>query len=203
MLTIILVRHGETEWNKIHRLQGGDSDTPLNETGRQQAARLSGRLKDERLDAIYSSPLQRAVDTARTIARHHQLEVVTSPALKEIRVGQLEGADSTTMKIRWDQLLCQDNNGEASRYGVELIGDVQARAWGVVKEIAAKHKEGTVVIVTHYLVIMALVCAVLDLPLERIVHLKLDPGTITTFIITDEGNTRLALFNDSCHNACG
>jgi broad specificity phosphatase PhoE len=201
LVKIMLVRHGETEWNKIHRLQGGDSDTPLNEMGQEQAENLAFRLKDEKLVAIYSSPLQRALHTARAIARYHQLEVNTSLSLKEIHVGKLEGADSLTMKLRWDQLLCRDDDGEAKKYGVELISDVQDRAWAVIKDLAAKYEEGSVVVVSHYVVIMSLVCAVLDLPLENIVHLKLNPGSITAFQMNKDGVARLELFNDGCRIA--
>lgn len=198
MLKIILVRHGETEWNRIHRLQGGDSDTPLNEEGKLQAENLALRLKDENLEAVYSSPLQRALDTARSIAHYHNLEVNIIPALKEIHVGELEGADSLTMKLRWDQLLCQDNDSEASRYGVESICAVRDRSWAVIKELSGKFQEGAVVVVSHYVVIMSLVCAVLELPLEHIVHLKLNPGSISIFQVNQNGAARLELFNDSC-----
>jgi broad specificity phosphatase PhoE len=201
LIKIILVRHGETEWNRVHRLQGGDSDTPLNEVGRQQAENLALRLKDEKLEAIYSSPLKRALDTAREIAQYHHLEVSIAPDLKEIRVGELEGADSLTMKLRWDQLLCQGTDSEASRYGVESICAVRDRAWTVIKDLAANYKEGSVVVVSHYVVIMSVVCAVLDLPLEHIVHLKLNPGSISAFEINQDGAARLQLFNDNCRAA--
>jgi broad specificity phosphatase PhoE len=202
LLRVILVRHGETEWNKVHRLQGGNSDTPLNEMGKQQAENLANRLKSERIQAVYSSPLQRAFQTAQAIARYHGREIRLLSSFKEIQVGELEGADSLTMKLRWDQLLCQDNDGEARRYGVELIGDVQDRAWGSIRDLAKMHTEGTIVIVTHYVVIMSVVCAVLGLPLQHIVRLKLNPGTITAFLMNEDGTARLELFNDGCQAPC-
>jgi probable phosphoglycerate mutase len=128
LLRIILVRHGETEWNKVHRLQGGNSDTPLNELGKQQAENLAVRLRPEKIQAIYSSSLQRALHTAQAIARYHGLEVHTLSSVKEIHVGELEGADSLTMKLRWDKLLCQDNDG--GRAMGRIISDVQDRAGG-------------------------------------------------------------------------
>ena len=91
MVQVILVRHGETDWNKSLRIQGGNSDTELNEKGQQQAEWLGLRLKQERIQAVYSSPLKRALDTAQAIAHHHQLEVQIEPALKELNVGELEG----------------------------------------------------------------------------------------------------------------
>jgi broad specificity phosphatase PhoE len=199
LVKIVLVRHGETEWNRLHRLQGGGSDTPLNEAGKKQAEELARRLKDEKITAIYSSPLQRAMHTALALAEFHHLEVHTIPSLKEIQVGNLEGVDSLSMKARWDQILSQENNLEARLQGVEPIRDVQARAWQAIKDLAAKHPEGTLIVVAHYVVIMAIVCAVLDLSLSRMVHLKLDPGSITVFSMNSAGVARLELFNDDCH----
>jgi broad specificity phosphatase PhoE len=200
LLKIILVRHGETEWNKIHRLQGGGSDTPLNETGLQQAESVALRLKGEKLQAVYSSPLQRARRTAEAIVRYHQLPVIAVPALKEIEVGKLEGADSLAMKFRWDQLLSSSDNEDLKINGVELISEVQKRTWDVITEIALKHTEGTLAVVSHYVAIMAIVCSVLDLPLAHIVYLRLDSATITVFTLNEDGAARLELFNDGCHN---
>jgi probable phosphoglycerate mutase len=198
-----LVRHGETEWNRTYRIQGAESDIPLNELGLEQAKNLALRLKTEKIQAIYSSPLQRALHTARAIAGYHQMEVTSLPALKEIRVGQLEGAYSSTLKIRWDQLLCQGLDGqEGLSYGIEPICEVRDRAWGAIKDISSRHPEGSVVVVSHYVAIMSIVCSVLDLPLAHIVHLKLDPGTITVFSIGEDGATRLELFNDGCQHTC-
>ena len=200
MLRILLVRHGETDWNKIHRLQGGGSDVPLNKLGVQQAENVALRLKNEKLDAIYSSPLQRALHTARMIDEYHQLEIKTLPALKEISVGKLEGADSTVMKIRWDQLLCRPDCDEVKLNGIEPIIDVQKRTWGAIQEIFHRHSEGQVLVVSHYVAITSIVCAVLDLPLSHIVRLRLSPCTITAFALDADGAPRLELFNDGCHH---
>ena len=91
MVKVILVRHGETDWNQWRRIQGGNSDTPLNETGKAQAEAVALRLKREMIQAVYSSPLQRALDTARAIASYHPLKVEVLPALKEVDAGLLEG----------------------------------------------------------------------------------------------------------------
>ena len=88
MVKVILVRHGETDWNRARRIQGGNSDTQLNQNGRQGAESLALRLKPEKIQAIYTSPLQRARETAQAIAQYHQLEVKIEPTLKEIEVGE-------------------------------------------------------------------------------------------------------------------
>ena len=131
MVKIILVRHGETEWNKIHRIQGGASDVPLNDAGRLQAGNVAERLKDEKIQAIFSSPLQRALYTAREIARHHGLEVNLAPALREIDAGSLEGFPSTELIMSFDEYICRDNHLQTSgQYPMgDNICDVQKRAW--------------------------------------------------------------------------
>lgn len=202
MVKIILVRHGETGWNKTHRIQGAGSDIPLNEVGLRQAESVALRLKDEKIEAIYCSPLGRALNTAQAIARHHALEVNPLPSLREMEVGELEGVYSADLKLRFDELICQqgDDPVKGKLPGGESICDVQNRAWDTVGSIAGKHADGTVVIVTHYFVIMSLVCRILNLPLSRIPHLRLSPGTITTFTLDGAGGSRLELFNDGCHN---
>ena len=202
MVRIILVRHGETEWNKDHRIQGGASDVPLNAVGLRQATQVAERLKNERIEAVYSSPLQRALYTAREIARHHQLEVSPLAAFREIDAGSLEGFPSSALKLRFDEYICRDNHVQNSgEYPLgEYICDVQKRSWEAVQGIAGQI-EGTAVIVTHYFVIMTLVCQILDLPLTQIGRMRLGQGTITTFNLERQGTAWLELFNDGCHTS--
>lgn len=198
MVKVILVRHGETDWNKVRRIQGSDSDTPLSETGKRQAEEVALKLKTEKIQAVYASPLQRALNTARTIAGYHNLEVQTNPDLKEIKVGALEGTLAADLKSRFDEYICKcDHNHQLARIpGGESLADVQERAWGTLKGFLNNHSEGTIVVVTHYFVILSLVCKVLNLPLHEIIHLRLSTGTISTFSI-ENGIARLELFNES------
>jgi len=198
----ILVRHGETEWNKIRRIQGSSSDIPLSEKGKIQAERAGLRLKDENIKAIYSSPLQRALHTAQAIASHHQLEVNVLPSLKEINVGDLEGMLAADLKMRFDEFLCQHNQAKEliTLHGGESLCDVQKRAWDTIKSITSEHTEGTVVIVTHYFIILTVICQVLGLPLSQIIHLRLSTGTISSFTLDGDNRICLELFNDGCHS---
>lgn len=200
MIKIILVRHGETDWNKMRRFQGGASDIPLNTTGLSQADRIALKLKNEKLLAIYSSPLQRALNTAQSIARYHSLEINQVPSLKEIHVGSLEGELSATFPQRFDELICRNKHLPLTENEiVECIDDVQKRAWDTINQIFRSHNEGTVVIVTHYFVILTVVCRVLNLPLNQLGHLRSTPGSLTIFTMDEKGDARLELFNDSCH----
>jgi broad specificity phosphatase PhoE len=201
-MKFIIVRHGETAWNRERRIQGSASDTPLSEAGKRQAENLALRLRDEKIQAIYSSPLQRALNTAQAIARYHQLEVTSLASLKEIDVGELEGVLSVELRQRFDEFICRnDHNQEWVKLpGGESVGDVQKRAWETIKSIAGQHPAGTAVVVTHYFVIMAIVCQVLNLPLSQMVHLRLSTGTISSFTLDGVDSARLELFNDGCHN---
>ena len=88
--TVILVRHGETEWNVLHRFQGL-SDIPLNDTGRKQAGFAKTGLLDVELAAIYTSPLQRAAETAEIIRGDREIPVYPTEGLREMGIGEWEG----------------------------------------------------------------------------------------------------------------
>jgi broad specificity phosphatase PhoE len=210
LVKVLLVRHGETDWNEAHRVQGGKSDTLLNERGRGQAEALALRLKPESIQAVYSSPLKRARHTAQAIARHHQLEVQIEPNLREIDVGELEGVLISMVGKRLDELLTMKSQngmqamiGESSWVKLQSIGgesldEVQQRVWGIIEHIVNQHSDGVIVVVCHYFVIMAIIFAVLNLPLSNIGRLRLSLASIST-IVFDGQVSYLALFNDSCH----
>lgn len=200
MVRVILARHGETDWNQSRRIQGGGSNTPLNEKGRKQAESLALRLRSEQIMAIYSSPLKRALDTAQAVAGYHQLEVKVVGAFREIEVGQLEGTPITEIGKHLHQLLTAGSQGEAlpKMPGGESITEVQQRAWSAIKHLVSRHPDGVLVVVSHYFVILAIICAALELPLYQIGRLRLSAGSIST-IVFDGPETRLILFNDSCH----
>ena len=200
MVKIILVRHGETNWNQARRIQGGGSNTPLNQRGKNQAESIALKLKREKIQAIYSSPLQRALDTAQAIAHYHQLEVTIEPSLREIEVGQLEGVLVTEIGKRLDHFLITDGqSGELPKMpGGESLTEVQQRVWSTIQHLADRHTDGIIVVVTHYFAILAIICAALNLPLSQISRFRLEPGSIST-ITLDEQVTRLISFNDSCH----
>jgi len=197
---IILVRHGETDWNKSHRIQGGSSDTILNENGRQQAEKAAIRLKSENIQAIYSSPLQRALDTARAIARYHRLNIETEASLREIEVGKLEGVLVSEVGKHLDEIMTEGSEGGFPPVmpGGESLIALQERAWTTVRNIAQKHPEGEVVVVCHYFVLLSIICSAINLPISQIGRFRVNAGSISTIIFEGE-RTRLVLFNDISH----
>lgn len=200
MVRVILVRHGETDCNKIRRIQGGGSDTQLNRRGEQQAESLAFRMKQERIQAIYSSSLHRTRDTARAIARCHQLEVKIEPSLNEINAGELEGTSLAKVGSRLDLLLASEGQGVITfkMPGGESLSEVQQRAWCTIQHLVNQHPDGVIVVVSHYFVILTVICSVLNLSLSQIGRLRLGEGSIST-IVFDDQTTRLVLFNDTCH----
>ena len=201
MVKVILVRHGETDWNRSRRIQGGNSDTQLNQRGRQQVESLALRLKQEKIQAIYSSPLQRARDTALAIAHYHQLPVEIEPPLKEIEVGELEGMSIAGVGKLSELLVRHKQGDELPRLpGGESVAEVQQRVWGAIQRLVDRHNDGVLVIVGHYFSVLTAICSVLNLPLAQIDKLRLNSGSLS--IITFDGQTpRLVLFNDTCHLA--
>jgi broad specificity phosphatase PhoE len=134
MTTILMARHGETDWNRERRWQG-HAWTHLNDTGRAQARALAERLADCRLDAVYSSDLPRAFETAEIVAATYRLEPISEPGLREIDVGSLQGLTATAIDGReWD-----GENQEAHR----------ERVVAALLRIASRRPEGHVLAVTH------------------------------------------------------
>jgi alpha-ribazole phosphatase/probable phosphoglycerate mutase len=147
MARVLLVRHGATEWNETKRAQG-QADIALNEQGRRQADEVARRLRSRRIDAVYSSDLQRAVDTARTIAETHGLQVATDPAFREIDQGEWEGLHVDEIRKRWPELWGEARH-YSSRPGGESPADVRSRALAALTRAVTSDPDGTIVVVSH------------------------------------------------------
>ncbi|MGQ9546069.1 MAG: histidine phosphatase family protein [Dehalococcoidia bacterium] len=207
LLKLILIRHGQTYWNEEKRIQGGGSDIKLNDTGLEQARKLAALLKSEPIVAIFSSPLQRAVATAQVIASYHQLPVEVDQGLAELKVGELEGMSVSNLGTTFSQFLMQwwqDRGAKRLPNGESLV-ELQDRAWKVVEHLLARHKTGyepdgdtTVVAVSHYFVILAIVLKALDLPLDYFTKFRVDPGGVSVLEFRDYG-PRLLAFNDTSY----
>jgi broad specificity phosphatase PhoE len=144
--TIVLVRHGETDWNREHRFQG-HADTPLNDAGRRQARDLAERLVDEPLDALYTSPLRRALETARIVGDRLGLGVRTSEPMQEIDVGSWEGLTIEEVRARFPTE--EKVAWSAGWAGGETYADLDERVVPALFELAAVHEGQHVAVVTH------------------------------------------------------
>jgi 2,3-bisphosphoglycerate-dependent phosphoglycerate mutase len=200
-LRLFLVRHGETESNR-QGLALGRADVPLNDLGRKQAGQLAAALADEPLLAIYASPLQRTIDTARAIATAHNLSVSIEPAFIEMDVGEVEGLTFSELRERYPQLLetwVSAQGPQSAMPGGERLLDVQQRATKAVQSLATRHPEGAVCVVTHNFVILSLLADALAIDLAGFRRLRHAVGAITTLELRPGRHVRVLRLNDTCH----
>jgi broad specificity phosphatase PhoE len=207
-LKLILVRHGETHWNRDGLVQGADSDIELNDTGLEQARRLAAFFKDEPIAAVLASPLRRATATAEAIASQHELPVETDEGLKELKVGDLEGTSISNLPTTFSRFLLKWwQDGEAMRLpNGESLVELQQRVWNAIEGVLERHRtssdlnrDGTaVVVVSHYFVTLAIILKALDLPLEYFIKFRLDLGGVSILEFRDYG-ARLLTFNDTSY----
>jgi broad specificity phosphatase PhoE len=163
--TLLLARHGQSDWNDARRWQGF-ADRPLTERGRVQAADLAERLADIALDAIYSSDLQRARETAAEVARAQGLEVTAVPELREVDVGSWQGLTRQEAEERFPQGFRRWLAGGTGWQDGESYGEMSRRVLGAVAEIAERHDGGRVLLVSHGGPIRAIHAAALGLDVE-------------------------------------
>jgi broad specificity phosphatase PhoE len=146
--TILLARHGETDWNRDGRFQG-HADPPLNAAGRRQAVELSAALAREQLAAVYSSPLRRAVETAEVIATAHGFEPVPVNALREVDVGAWQGLTSAEVEKRFpEQHARWLHYGQGWEDG-ETYEQMGERVVAALLDLAAAHDGNRILAVTH------------------------------------------------------
>jgi broad specificity phosphatase PhoE len=139
---MLLVRHGETDWNRKHRVQG-HTDVPLNAAGTAQAEALADRLASVRLAAVYSSDLARARQTAEIVAWRQGLDVVLEPGLREKNFGSWEGLTDIEIAERFpDAVRGRWGDGETTE-------EVAGRALTAIERIRAREHDGPVVVVSH------------------------------------------------------
>lgn len=199
-MRLFLVRHGETESNRLNLALGRD-DVPLNERGLWQAERVARALAREPLAAVYSSPLRRALDTARAVAAPHGLAVQIEQGLIEMDIGEADGLTLAEVAARFPGLLeawASEEGPNQPMPGGECLVDVQERAWAAVQDIVARHGDETAAAVTHNFVILSLLVRVLGLRLAQFRHLR---HSVAAISVVDFLPARVLLvrLNDTCH----
>jgi broad specificity phosphatase PhoE len=182
MTEIILVRHGETAWNANETFRGR-KDIPLNDTGIKQAQLAGVYLADEKIDVVYSSPLQRAVKTAEAIAAHHNLAVEIVENLTDMNYGEWEGLEAAEVKDRYEEIYRDwlDTPEQVKVPGGETLDDVKNRALPFLQDAVMRVGEGKIVLVSHRVVHKVLICALLTLGNAGFLNIKLDNAGITRF----------------------
>jgi len=197
---LFLVRHGETEYNR-QGLALGRSDLPLTERGRWQAERLAAALAGEPVAAVYSSPLQRALDTARPIAERHGLSVQVDGGLLEMDIGETEGLAFAEVRARYPDLLRIWTSADGPTQpmpGGERLMDVEARGWRFVEGLAARHGDESVVAVSHNFVILCILSRVMGLALADFRRLRHAVAAVSVVEFRPD-RMRVLRLNDVCH----
>ena len=199
MTQVHLVRHGQTAWN-AELIFRGRRDIELNERGQKEASAIAGALRHKNLDAIYASPLTRALETARPLAALLHREIMPIQGLTDINYGDWEGVPYNEIKARYPDLLAtweQEPDLVRFPHG-ETLDEVRERSYGVLRELAEKHANESILIVTHRVVNKVLLCAVLGLSTAHFWNIKQDTGCIN---VLEYSNQRFVLcqLNDTCH----
>jgi broad specificity phosphatase PhoE len=163
--TLLLARHGETDWNRARRWQGF-ADRPLTERGKSQARALAERLADIALDAAYSSDLRRARETAEAVAEAQGLEVIQLPELREVDVGSWEGLTRDEAEERFPEGFQRWRDGGTGWDDGETYGEMSRRVLAALDRIAREREGGRVLIVTHGGPIRAIHAAALGMDVE-------------------------------------
>ena len=147
--TLVLVRHGETDWNRDGRIQG-QTDVPLNDRGREQARQLAEELVGSEFDAVYASDLARARETAEIVAARTGLPVILDADLRELDFGAWEGLTAVEIRARWPGAFEQWATVGLDRYdGGESHDQLAARVLAAARRLAATHQGEQILLVAH------------------------------------------------------
>lgn len=198
-MKLYLIRHGETDWNKAHRVQGR-TDIPLNDSGRAQAEQTARLLRQVRIDAVYASPFSRAYETAQIIAGGRGLEINKDDGLAEIQFGLWEGKTMGELMEQYPDLWRDwgwlNRQEDCQRMGAESYTDIQRRSMDVVERIIKERDENdNVLVVSHTMPVKLIIANYLQMPLEAISRLKINNCSINVVSINRDGTGRLDMLN--------
>ncbi len=196
MTTLVLIRHATNDWVRKGLLAGWTPGVHLNEEGRGQARALGERLAASHLDAVYSSPLERALETAQAVAAPHGLDVRIHEGIGEVQYGEWDGQSIRKLvkKPLWRSVQIYPS-GTRFPNG-ETIGEMQSRVVAALGEIRAAHPQGIVAAVAHADVIKAAIAFYVGVPLDLFQRLVISPASVTIVEFGHFG-PRLVRMNDS------
>jgi broad specificity phosphatase PhoE len=195
-LTLILVRHGESEGN-AQRIIQGSLDLGLSELGRAQAEAAAARLAMAGASKLYASPLKRAWETAAAIASAIRLEVEAVAALAEYSWGDAQGMTWSAALERWGEASMRWGGDEIP--GQELASAFRGRVLGAFEELLARHREGVAIVVTHGGVLTQIVAHVLEIEEARFAPVATLNASLTVVGEDARGVRYLQTLNDSAH----
>jgi len=196
---LIVVRHGRTEWNRVERFRGR-ADIELDEIGIRQAEAAAARIADWQVSAVCSSPLRRALTTAKVLARPFNLEVKSLPGIIDIDYGEWQGLSPEEAAAKHGNLYSMWLNSphKVKFPGGEYLAEVRERAAFAVDGLIAQHPKETVVLVTHKVVCQILILSLLGLDNSHFWEITQDVCAVNLFEVR-EGVPSALFLNDTCH----
>jgi broad specificity phosphatase PhoE len=197
---LLLIRHGETDWNTEFRIQG-HTDTPLNARGLAQAERLSERLAaEEPADVLYTSPLARACVTAEKIGQKLGLSPITDERLAEQNFGELEGLTFRDIEQGYPDFFRQwrETKRQLALPGGETIGEFQCRVQAFLNQVSEAHPDKSVVVVTHGGTLRVILVTLLGLEIDRRWPFAFD-NTSLSKVEWSGSRVDVRSINDTCH----
>jgi broad specificity phosphatase PhoE len=199
LTTLLLIRHGETAWNRENIFRG-THDIPLNENGRLQARHLAKALLSRKIDAAYSSPLSRARETAQIALEPHGIEATVHEGLQDFNYGQWTGLQDHVVASRWPQEHTRwiTDPHQARPPGGDTLQEVFDRAFDAVEALVQEHAGQTVALFAHRVLNKLLVLGMLTLGLERFPFIRQDNCCLNEFQRAAKGYVVISL-NDVSH----
>ncbi len=194
MPLLLLIRHGENDYTKTHKLAGHLPGVHLNEHGQKQAQDLADALREVPIKAIYSSPLERAQETATPIATARRLEVQTEAGLIETNVGKWQGKSLAVLRLQKHWKVVQHSPSRAQFPEGETFYECQSRIVSALDAIIRKHKPQEIIAcVFHADPIKLAVAHYIGMPLDQFQRLGCDTGSVAALHIGEMGANLIKL----------
>lgn len=201
MTQILLVRHAVNDYVKTGKLAGRLPGIHLNEEGLAQAEALGARLADTPIQRLYSSPLERTMETAQAIQKYQpHLTITPYPQMGEVDYGDWQGLAISTLAHRKMWHVIQEYPSRASFPNGETMREAQMRAINAVEALAEAHPRDTVVIVSHADLIKMVVAHFLGMHLDNFQRIVISPASISTLSL-GYGRPYVGVVNDTAHIA--
>jgi len=199
MTQILLIRHAVNDFVKTGRLAGWTPEVHLNDEGKAQAEALGQRLADAPIQQIYASPLERTMETAEAIQKHHpHLHIQQHAGIGEVHYGDWQGKSIAVLQSRKMWHVIQEYPSRATFPNGEAMRDVQTRAVDTIEQIATKHPREQVVVVSHADVIKMVLAHFLGMHLDAFQRIVVAPASISSLSL-GYGRPYVASVNDTAH----
>lgn len=201
MTRVILIRHCEAEGNR-KRIFQGHTDAPISENGKVQLDLLSVRLRNTKIDVLYSSPLVRAYETAKAINRYHHLPILTDRGLMELNGGDWEGIPWADLPSRYpeESKIWNETPYRFSPKNGESMQELYDRIWNTILKIVKANPGKTIAVTSHGCAIRNFLCRAAGGPIEKLSEMDWCDNTAVSIVDFDDGlRPHIRLMNDASH----